>query len=89
MNGSLIEKVDIEKDIGVNISRSLKPSEHCARAAGNAMGVLYQLLRSFHYRDKKTFVTLYKTYVRPHLEFAVPAWNPCTPLEFMVQKRFT
>ena len=53
MNGKTIEKVEAEKDIGVNIHRSLKPSEHCAKAAGTAMGVLYQLLRSFHYRDKK------------------------------------
>ena len=25
---------------------------------------------------KKSFVSLYKMYVRPHLEFAVPIWNP-------------
>ena len=32
--------------------------------------------RAFHYRDKRTFIQLYKQYVRPHLEFAVPAWSP-------------
>ena len=76
MNGNLIDKVVVEKDIGVNVCKTLKPSEHCTRAAGTAIGILYQLLRSFHYRDKITFVALYKTYVTPHLEFAVPAWNP-------------
>ena len=70
MNGTSITVVESEKDIGINIHRSLKPSEHCARAAATGMGVLYQLLRSFHYRDKNVFVNLYKTYVRPHLEFS-------------------
>ena len=72
--------------------RTLKPSDHCAKAAGTAMGVLFQLLRSFHYRDKKTFVSLYKVYVRPHLEFAVPAWNPWLKKDVevleKVQKKF-
>ena len=33
---------------------------------------------AFHYRDRWTFVRLYKLYVRPHLEFAAPAWSPWT-----------
>ncbi len=35
-----------------------------------------QLRKNFHYRDRRTFVRLYKQYVRPHLEFASPAWSP-------------
>ena len=76
MNGIPIDVVDHEKDIGIHITKSLKPSDHCAKAAGTGMGVLFQLLRSFHYRDRKVFVNLYKTYVRPHLEFSSPVWNP-------------
>jgi hypothetical protein len=43
-----------------------------------ARTVLGQISRSFHYRDKKTFVKLLITYVRPHLEFCTPAWSPWT-----------
>jgi hypothetical protein len=28
------------------------------------------------YRDRHVFVRLYVQYVRPHLEFSVPAWSP-------------
>ena len=28
------------------------------------------------YRDRRTFLNLYKQFVRCHLEFAVPAWSP-------------
>ena len=65
-----------EKDIGINISDNLKPSEHCKIASRTAMNVLFQLLRSFSYRDRKVFLKLYVTYVRPHTEFASPVWNP-------------
>ena len=50
--------------------------DQCAKAVGVALGVLYQVLRSFHFRDKTVFLRLYKSYVRPHLEFSVPTWNP-------------
>lgn len=40
--------------------------------------VLGQISRTFRYRDRVTFCKLYKQYVRPHLEFASPAWNPWT-----------
>ena len=35
-------------------------------------------ISTFHFRDRNIFVKLYKTYVRPHLEFSVPAWSPWT-----------
>ncbi len=38
--------------------------------------MLNQLRKNFHYRDKRTSVKLYVQYVRPHLEFVVPAWLP-------------
>ena len=31
--------------------------------------------RDLTFRDKVTFFNLYKTYVRPHLEYAVQAWS--------------
>jgi hypothetical protein len=56
----------------------LKPSQQCAKAAATARAVLGQISRAFHFRDKFTFVRLYKTYVKPHLEFCTPAWAPWT-----------
>jgi hypothetical protein len=56
----------------------LKPAKQCAKAAATARAVLGQITRAFHFRDKCTFVKLYKTYVRPHLEFCTPAWSPWT-----------
>ena len=60
------------------VSSDLKPSKQCQEAAWQANGVLKQISHAFHYRNKSTFVSLYKQYVRPYVEFAVPAWSPWT-----------
>ena len=52
------------------------PSRQCQAAYRTAMGVLHQISSAFHFRDRYTFLNLYKTYVRPHVEFASPAWCP-------------
>jgi hypothetical protein len=76
MNGVKLGTTEEEKDVGVYVNPTLKPSNHCKRAADKARAVLNQITKNFHYRDKHTFLRLYKQYVRPHLEFASPAWSP-------------
>jgi hypothetical protein len=78
MSGQVLETTDEERDIGVMITASLKPSAQCAKAAKTAQAVLGQLARAFHYRDRHVFMRLYKQYVRPHLEFSTQAWSPWT-----------
>ena len=46
-----------------------------------------QISRSFHYRDHRTFIQLCKQYVRPHLEFAIPAWSPWTVADIHILER--
>jgi ribonuclease P/MRP protein subunit RPP40 len=78
MNGEQLLTTKEERDIRVLVSDTLKPSAQCAKAAKTASQVLGQLSRAFHYRDRFTFVGLYKQYVLPHLEFAGQALSPWT-----------
>ena len=78
MGGGKLETTEEERDLGVIMSRKLKPGPQCVKAARTAQMVLGQISRAFHYRDKYVFMRLYKTYVRPHLEFAGQAWAPWT-----------
>ena len=78
MLGQALEKTQEERDVGVMVTSSLKPSVQCAKAAQTANMVLGQLTRAFHYRDRHIFIRLYKQYVLPHLEFAGTAWSPWT-----------
>jgi hypothetical protein len=87
MNGQVLEESSVERDIGVEMMKSLKPSAQCAKAARAAQTVLSQLTRAFHYRDKHVYVRLYMQYVRPHLEFASPAWSPWTEADKAVLEK--
>lgn len=78
MNDVKLEVSSHEKDLGVIITDNLKPSMQCVEAAKKARFVLNQITRSFHFRDRKTFLKLYKQYVRCHLETSIPVWNPYT-----------
>jgi hypothetical protein len=92
MMGEKLSETEVERDIGVEVQQNLKPSKQCAKAATTARLVLSQITRAFHYRDKYTFTKLYKTYVRPHLEFCTPAWSPWSQADIKtlekVQEKF-
>ena len=52
-------------------------SKQCAAAAANkAMCKLRVFKCTFKHFDKRCFSMLFKTYIRPHLEYAVQAWSP-------------
>ena len=78
LGGRALEASKFEKDVGVIINDDLKPSLQCARAAAKANQVLGQIARGVCFRDKDTMLRLYKTYVRPHLEYCQAAWSPWT-----------
>ena len=85
--GTVLAEDSQEKDVGVIIHESLKPSAQCAKAASKAKQVLGQMARSITLRDKVTWPKLYRTYVRPHLEYGVQAWNPWTQADITVLEK--
>ena len=91
MDGKAMKTTESEKDIGVYMHVSLKPSTHIAEAVKKANRALGVLLRCLSYRDKCHYIRLYKMYVRCHLETAVQAWSPWTKQDIdnieAVQKR--
>lgn len=78
MDGMEVGVTTEERDLGIRVTDTLKPSRQCAVAAKSANFALSQLQRSFHFRRKRDVVPLYKTFVRPKLEFGVAAWSPWT-----------
>jgi hypothetical protein len=76
VNGHKLEVVETEKDLGVVISSDLKWSSHVSMAVSTANRVLGQVKNTFRYLDRYTVTTLFKTMVRPHLEYAAAVWNP-------------
>ena len=61
MDGEKLASDTDEKDIRVIINNNLKPTLQCQKAANTAMAVLNQILRAFSYREKVTYINLYKS----------------------------
>jgi hypothetical protein len=87
--GSVVE----EKDLGVLIRNDLKVSNQCSKAVCTANKVFGMIRRSFTCRSKVVIRTLYKSLVRPHLEYCMQAWRPYLAKDIdaleRVQKRAT
>ena len=71
-----LESINREKDLGVFVSNDMKVETQCTEAANKANRTLGLVTRTFKYHNPRSFTNLYKSYVRPHLEFAVQAWSP-------------
>jgi len=59
----MIEETSLETDLGIYISRDLKPSTQCAKAAGKARSVLAIVRRNFKKLDEEDFIFIYRTYI--------------------------
>ena len=58
------------------MNANIKVSEQCRIAAYKCDKVLVMIRRNITYTDKSLIVPLYKTIVRPHLEYGIHAWSP-------------
>ena len=65
-----------EKDLGLTISADMKVSEQCGIAAAKGNQILGLIRRNIVYKEKELIISLYKTIVRPHLEYCIQARRP-------------
>lgn len=71
-----LQNVKEIKDLGVVFMDNLKPSTQCVKSAAKAQSVLGLIKRTFKNIDKEDFMTLYNTYIRPHMEYCIQVWSP-------------
>ena len=76
MRGSPLSDTPVEKDLGVHVDTELKFRKHASMAAAKAIQVLSIIHRSFALLNDFTLPMLYKTLVRPHLEYGNLVWGP-------------
>ena len=68
-NRNTIKSVESEKDLGVFIDEKLNFRDHITKKVNIANRNLGIIFRSFTYMDKEMFLNLYKSMVRPHIEY--------------------
>ena len=76
MCGHELVKVESEKDLGIIFSKNLKVSVQCNEAYSKANRMLGLISRTIKYRNVESLSSLYKSLVRPHLDYCSSVWNP-------------
>ena len=65
----ILEEVKVEKDLGVFISNNVDWSHHKVSAINKANKQLGRIKHAFECIDEEIISLLYKSLVRPHLEY--------------------
>jgi hypothetical protein len=76
IDNTLLPTCTVERDLGVLIQDNLKVYEQCNKAANTANRILGMINRTFSYKPRILVNTLYKSLVRPHLDYCSQAWRP-------------
>ena len=93
IKGRTLRSIDTQRDLGVQVHKSLKVSVQVGNVMRKAYGMLAFIGRGIEYKSRSLMLQLYRTLVRPHLEYCVQFWSPyyrkdVESLE-RVQRRFT
>lgn len=71
-----VEKSTEVKDLGVFMSENLSFDKHIMKMTNDAKKHSSWILRLVKSREPEVVLLLFKTYVRPRLEYASPLWSP-------------
>ena len=72
----LLEDVEEEKDLGVIMNNKFNVGSHCAKVTKKANQVLGLIYRTFSKKNKHIIIKVYKSFVRPHLDYCYQVWRP-------------
>ena len=76
IDGYSLTPTEEEKDLGVIISSDLKWNKQVVASAKKANKMIGLIKHTFTHMDKDMFLVLYKTLVRPLLEYCPQVWSP-------------
>ena len=74
VDGHILECVQEEKDLGVIMNNKFKVGSHCAKVTKKTNQVLGLIYRTFSNKNKNIIIKLYKSLVRPHLDYCCQVW---------------
>lgn len=84
-----LSKTEVEKDLGVVISKDMKVFNQCSYAYGKANKMLGLIRRNIQHKNKSIMLRLYKSLVRPHVEYCSSAWYPYFKKDVELIKKYS
>lgn len=93
LGGTPVKSVESQSDLGIIVNSDLSWSEHIGSIVRKANFSCFILRKSFQQPDPQLFMSLYRSYVRPLLEYNGVIWSPHLIRDIAllegVQRRFT
>ena len=90
---TVLKNIICEKDLGVFVDPNLNFYNHIIKTVNKANQIAGMLVRNITFKSKDVMVPLFKSLVRPVLEYANPVWHPYLKKYIKliegVQRRFT
>ena len=76
LEGEVLPEVTCEKDLGVYVDSNLTWHENITKSVNKAKSCIAWVTRNVISREPQVMINIYKTLVRPHLEYCVQLWSP-------------
>ena len=73
---SFLEKSEIERDLGVQVDKDLRFSQHIETQVNKANRLLSLMRRSYEHLDAESMQLMFVALVRSHLKFGNAVWSP-------------
>ena len=93
LNNTTLATVTKQNDLGVIVSSDLKWENHVVKVTKKANSFVFLVQQAFKDHSAKMILHLYKSFIRPKLEYAFVVWNPyfVKDIELLerVQRRIT
>ena len=93
LKNQIIPKIKSVRDLGITLSDNLKWGSYISKVRSKASSLSHIILRTFSSNNASLIVNLYKTYVRPIMEYNTPTWSPHLKCDIReaesVQQKFT
>ena len=73
---NIIHRVSDTKDLGIIVSEDLKWAKHISMCTKKANRMVGLIKHTFSFMDKDMFLVLYRSLIRPLLEYCPQIWSP-------------
>lgn len=76
LNDSIILSTESQIDLGITMKHNLKWDNHIINITRKANSMIYLVRKAFHHISPELFIKIYKSFIRPILEFGFQIWSP-------------
>ena len=76
LNDNYLTISEQEKDLGILTSNTLLWTDQISSSVSKANKLICWITRNLINKDRSVMLPVYKTLIRPHLEYCVQLWNP-------------